>query len=471
MAGVLIADGLRLLPGLAAQLAGGIGVTLLLGIYLTPQMLGVYTLYWITQSYLSTAASGWLRNAVIRYLSAERSLLVPYLRVTGRTAVLVIAVVGLGGLVAALVAVPPLDVWSIVWTGALVVGITLFATFQAVLRGLFEQRRFSASATLLALLKLALLAAALHWLAPTARNALAALALSHPLVLALQWERIRRFRGEALAASAREPSGDTDLWSRSLKFGLPLIVSSLVLGLLQTGDRYLLAGLVPLDALGIYAFWMTMAIRLGQALQQVLFATLNPRLFQLYGSDPQRARTFLRAFAGSYAMLAAPALILAGCWLPPILLWFGVKLAYASGAPLIFFGVAMAFLLGLGQLHGKPMEFRGHTLPYVVASVAALAVMATGVLLAAPRFGLYGAAAATTAGHVVYAAMVAAIGGTPARAVPLAVALSVSLGLLALFAWLGAVAGTGRALSVVTAVFLAYFTCLLLTRRAWQPHV
>lgn len=465
---VVLSDAVRLAPGFIAQLVSGFGLTLILGIYLSPQALAVYTLYWVGQSYLSTVSVGWLQSAVIRYLSGEPGLLAPYLRITGRTALLLIGVLVLAGLGLTLFGVPPLDGWSILWTAALVIGTAAFMTFQCMLRGLFQQQRFSGSAMALALSKLGLLMAMLHVFGPTARNALAALALSYPLVVLLQWERIRHFRGEPPGAAAVQPSADTELWSRSLSYGLPLTFSVLALSVLQTGDRYLLAGLRPLEVVGIYAFWMSIAFRTGTGVQQMLFLALNPRLFQLHEDDPARARRIVDRVTGSYSLLMAPAFVVAGCWLPPLLLWFGVKTQYASGGPLVFFGMAVVFLLGQAQIYAKPLEFRGKTLPFIAAALAGVAVMVVGVLLAAPRFGLYGAASATTAGYFTYAVIVAVLGRTPVRTRALAVGLAIALVLFLLNRWLGGQVGVPPALAAVTAMFLAYSAGLMLAWRPWR---
>ena len=88
---VLVADAARLAPGIASELLRGFGVSLILGRYVPAAAMGVFTLFWLSQTYAAALATGWLQNAVIRFLPEDGSRLPRYLGLVWGT----VAVTGL----------------------------------------------------------------------------------------------------------------------------------------------------------------------------------------------------------------------------------------------------------------------------------------------------------------------------------------------------------------------------------------
>ena len=159
---LVVSDAVRLAPGFLAQILGGFGITLILGIYLSPEAMGLYSLFWIAQAYLATFGSGWLQNAAIRYLPENVNRTGFFLK----TSLLLTLLLALLSLLLA-----PLLVWlfspvlsgeNVLWTVVIFLGAALFSLFQGILRGAFQQHHFSISALLLALSKIGLLL----WLLP-----------------------------------------------------------------------------------------------------------------------------------------------------------------------------------------------------------------------------------------------------------------------------------------------------------------
>jgi O-antigen/teichoic acid export membrane protein len=187
-----------------------------------------------------------------------------------------------------------------------------------------------------------------------------------------------------------------------LRYGLPLVPTTLLLWALALVDRVILSRLADLDAVGQYA----MALRLAGILLLAVNAfhlALGPFLFSLYSSDPDtekaaRGRTFtymafvlglaallLTLFAREVLAVLAPAF-------PD---------AYAAVGPLVFgtVGYALSSLL----LTGISLARRTVLIPFFSAFAAAVNIGLNIALI--PPFGFVGAAFGTGAGYLVLAGL------------------------------------------------------------------
>lgn len=405
---VLVADAARLAPGIASELLRGFGVSLILGRYVPAAAMGVFTLFWLSQTYAAALATGWLQNAVIRFLPEDSSRLPRYLW-------LVWCTVAVTGLIAAALALALGTLWGdrfrwpyLAWTVGILCGNALYTLFQSTLRGVFDQRRYTTSAMLLAAVEVLLLLALLPRAGDPAGTALMVMAVSYLPVLAWQYWRLERLASAAVPVTGPQESTHA-LLGRSVGYGLPLALSGLIVTLLQSGDRYLLAGLVSLRDVGIYTFWMSIGLQFGRGMYNLVFAVLNPRLFQLHATDPTGADAWARALGGTYVAVFLPLVTAIGLVIPGTLALLDIRSEYVASGHLVLFGLGTAFLFGLSQLCGKRREFEARTGVFVWAAGLGAAVMVTGVYLLVPIAGVEGAAVATLAGVATYCAVLAAV--------------------------------------------------------------
>ncbi|MFO7271891.1 lipopolysaccharide biosynthesis protein [Sphaerobacter thermophilus] len=444
---VLVADAARLAPGIASELLRGFGVSLILGRYVPAAAMGVFTLFWLSQTYAAALATGWLQNAVIRFLPEDGARLPRYLGLIWGT-------VALTGLVAAALALALGTLWGerfrwpyLAWTVGVLCGNALYTLFQSTLRGVFDQRRYTTSAMLLAVIEVLLLLALLPRASDPAGTALMVMAVSYLPVLAWQYRRLGRLaRTTVLAAGSQEST--RVLLRRSVGYGLPLALSGLIVTLLQSGDRYLLAGLVSLRDLGIYTFWMSIGLQFGRGMYNLVFAVLNPRLFQLHGTDPAGANAWARALGGTYVAVFLPLVTAIGLVIPGALALLNIRSEYVASGHLVLFGLGTAFLFGLSQLCGKRREFEARTGVFVWAAGLGAAVMVVGVYLLVPAAGIEGAAIATLAGVATYCGVLAAVSRTVPS--PLAMIWGVigCLGLLATGRFFAGTSFVGEAIAI-----------------------
>jgi O-antigen/teichoic acid export membrane protein len=185
-----------------------------------------------------------------------------------------------------------------------------------------------------------------------------------------------------------------------LRYGLPLVPTTLLLWALALVDRVILVRLADLDAVGQYG----MALRLAGLLLLAVNAfhlALGPFLFNLYSSDPEvekaargRTLTYMAFVLGLAALLltlfAQEVLAVVAPAYPN---------AYAAVGPLVFgtVGYGLSSLL----LTGISLARRTVLIPFFSALAAAANIGLNIALI--PPFGFVGAAFGTGAGYLVLA--------------------------------------------------------------------
>lgn len=463
---LLVGDTVRLTPGLLAQFLDGVGVNIVLGIYLSPEAMGLYTLFWFAQTHFSNLMTGWLRTAILRFLSETPSRINAFLRFSFFTVII-------SAILAGILAVGLSFMWPgsfesshIVWSIAIFIGASLFLIFQSVLRGSFEQSRFSASSVLLVVIKIGLLFLFLPSATAPVTTALTVIAISYIPVLIWQWDKIREFITLPSTLEAKFEINVQLLW-RSLVYGAPLTISLFIIGLLQTGDRYLLASLVSLSSVGVYAFWMDIGLQIRS--YRIIFAALNPRLFQLHYTNPAQAKNYVRRLTGYYVRLGAPLLTYLGVVFPPILIWLNIKPEYFSASHLIFYGMGVAFLLGLVQLSGIEREFEEKTMVFVTASGLSILVMVAGVYVLTPLAGLDGTGIATLSGFGLYFVIISYAARTWPTLSDILIGTCSSLCLFWIFHWVAPIGGNLISILLVGLILFVYSLWVL--RPIWYNRL
>jgi O-antigen/teichoic acid export membrane protein len=395
-----------LAPGVAAEAVGGIGVTVLAGIFLAPEMMSVYILYWLAQSYALDGASGWLRQSIIRYLPGNPGYFPAFARhglalVLGTSLLLALA----GAALTSFFPETAIGLYYYLTLCALAGGMA-FHLLQSFARAMFMNRAFSRGAMALATMKLVFAAIFLSAMDDKVAAILGSMALSFIVASAMQGAAL--FMNTPARASSA-PVEAEGLLNKSLRYGVPMAISGFSLNFLRTGDRYLLAGFVSMKDLGAYAYWVALGFQAGATLQSLIFMAANPRVFELYENDQSAGKRFMGTFSTAYIALAIPLFVIVGFVTPPVLSFAKIRAEYLDAAWLVFFGLYSAFMAGLAQIHGKNSEFEGTTGAYVKASAIGIAVMAVAVIWLAGAMGVLGGAVASAIGFTVYFAVVAHI--------------------------------------------------------------
>lgn len=409
---VIARDAIRLFPGLMGQLLGGLGVTVILGKYLRLEDMGLYTLYWITLSYIVAVFTGWLNNAIVRFLPKDQLTAPQFVKY-----VLVINFILLTCGLAICVCTVIWDIKYLYWghTFSAVILLwssSLFNSLQCVFRGVFDQKNFSTSSIWCAFTQVIALVVFLNYYSSdNVTSALAALSLGY--LAGVLWQLYKLLILQArCSATIDEPRIFTQeppipLLHKSFKYGMPLSVSLLLITFLQTGDRYILASFFSLGEIGLYAFWMRIGLQLIRVMSSFVFMIINPRLFQKCDNDLAETKIQLAGLISLYLYLVLPLVFVIGGALPVFFSIVGIHHEYQNGAYLVYFALTMAFFLGLTQLTGKSLEFSEKTVPFIFGSLLGIIVMVIVSILLMPTLGIDAAATGTLAGYVAYYVVIA----------------------------------------------------------------
>jgi O-antigen/teichoic acid export membrane protein len=403
----VLRDALLLVPGRLAHLLGGFAVTIILGKFLSPERLGVFTLFWIGQMYIALFASGWLQNAVIRFLPEERE----YIRTYSRLSIMVAAAVGILGFIA----ISFLKESTLghlcsesyfIWATIICSLSCFFLVNQSIFRGSFKLVLFSVNNFVLSSCQVIFLVFLIPKAVDRANMALIALAMSYVPAVVLQSISLWNLNKQVVVNRERH-EGFRSLSKQSLIYGVPLSISLLLISFLQTGDRYILVKLLSLKELGIYSFWMRIGLNVSRAIYGLIFTILNPRFFELCATDYEKAKRYVRRLLDLYVLIIPAVLAVVGSSLILFLHLIRISPMYNTNSHLVFYAMGMAFLLGLTQLCGKNLEFNVNTKPFVYASSAGITGMVLGCYLLTPLFKMEGAAIGTLSGFCIYFLIIA----------------------------------------------------------------
>jgi O-antigen/teichoic acid export membrane protein len=287
---------------------------------------------------------------------------------------------------------PSVTILAIAWTLTIFMGSATLSTLQNVQRATFNRIAFSVAAIALPVLQVGFLVVLVPHSSDPMTRALAAMAVAYVTVALGQGAWLIYASRRMHVANHSPNPGQGDLLRRGLAYGLPLTLAMLSVNLLQSGDRFILAPIVTLDALGVYAFWMALGNQAGRAITGMIFPIINPRLFQLWGLHPRRAVRYSLLAAFAYVACGIPLLVGIGFGLPYVVQFAGVRNVYLLDSSVLWFGLTSAFLWGLIQIVGKICEFLNRTYVLLAANVVGLGATVILVLNLVPKLGVYGAA-------------------------------------------------------------------------------
>jgi bifunctional non-homologous end joining protein LigD len=187
----------------------------------------------------------------------------------------------------------------------------------------------------------------------------------------------------------------------SLSFSLPLIPHLMMASALVIADRFILARYRDLGEVGIYSLAYTFGMVMYLVTQSLSQAWL-PMFFDLAGRDEENRKVLGQVCSGVAILLASIACV--GTLLSPLFVHIALDERYRSAArivPLVIVGYlfhGLFSLFDLSILHTK----RTATV-FGVSLVAFLANLALNLAMV-PRWGMYGAAWATTIAYAIEAA-------------------------------------------------------------------
>jgi len=243
----------------------------------------------------------------------------------------------------------------------------------------------------------------------------------------------------------------------SLSFSLPLIPHLVMASGLVVADRFILEHYRDLSEVGIYSLAYTLGMVMFLVTQSLSQAWL-PMFFELAGGAEENRRLLGRVCSGLVILLAAVACV--GILLSPAFVDIALDFRYRAAArivPLVVIGYLFHALFSLFDL--SILQAKRTTSVFLI-SLAAFAVNLALNFAMIPRWGMYGAAWATTIAYGVeaLAAFILAqrVFALPYSALEILAGMSVAGGALCLtqFSWLPAWQGPMLVLSAVVAIGL-----------------
>jgi O-antigen/teichoic acid export membrane protein len=186
------------------------------------------------------------------------------------------------------------------------------------------------------------------------------------------------------------------LYRELLGFGIPMMIGYELSGIvLAVGDRYVIAGTIGNEPLGLYGA----AYNLCQYVQAVLITSVGQAVMPIYikmfdEKGPEETSAFITRSLRTYALMAAP--VVAGvAAVGPELLPALASEKYASAAPVLGWVIAGMAVDGTNAMLGAGLFIQRKTrvIMAIVVSCAALNIGLNLVLV--PRMGIIGAAIAT----------------------------------------------------------------------------
>ena len=387
----------RGLPGLVAFIAIPLFSRLL-----DPAGYGRYALVVATVGVLNALLFQWLRLALVRFLPGAGDD-TQRLKSTLVTACGVI-VLALGVLAAAGCLLPVTSGWR-----PLIALSWLMLAVQAAFELCCEYARGSlrpwhymrlqlARSTAFVVLGAAFVVLGAGWWGP-----LAGLTAGMLLTAAFAW---RKDWADARAAI------DRPLLASVARYGVPLSLTVALTVVIATSDRYLIAWLMGEDAAGLYsvaADFTTQTLTLLMMAIHMAAFPLAVRAWEQGGAPAVQQR--MRSNASLLLAVGVPSVVGLTLLAPGVAhLFFGesFRAAAAGVIPLVALG---AFLAGLKAYHfDAAFQFAHRTSSQVWIVLVAAVLNAALIVVAVPRWGINGAAAASVAAYALAIALTAAVG-------------------------------------------------------------
>ena len=188
-----------------------------------------------------------------------------------------------------------------------------------------------------------------------------------------------------------------DTCRRMLRFGLPLVPTTLIGMIITMSDRFFLKHYATLADVGVYGLGWRLASIVSFLLVQPMDIALPPAIYAAEGQD--YARDFYK-HVPTYALFAAAMLWLGIAMLSPEIVRIMATADYSGAVriiPLVCLGLALSALQGpmsQGLSLARRSEF------FLLAAAVGAAVSAGGNLVLVPRYGATGAALSSVAAWI-----------------------------------------------------------------------
>jgi O-antigen/teichoic acid export membrane protein len=196
------------------------------------------------------------------------------------------------------------------------------------------------------------------------------------------------------------------LLADAVRYGFPMVWVELAAHFLQMGDRLVIEYFHGMEAVAVYSVAYAVAL-LGQSvIEQPVRASLIPIYLNLWTREGEDAtRKFLAAALRYYSMVGIPTAVGLSWFAKDIILMLTTA-EYVVGYRIVPYIIGPMILYGAYCLYGAGLYIKKKPRIMMTSTgAAALASIALNLALV-PKYGIYGAAAATVAAYLVLSALV-----------------------------------------------------------------
>jgi O-antigen/teichoic acid export membrane protein len=252
----------------------------------------------------------------------------------------------------------------------------------------------------------------------------------------------------------------------AIRYGFPMVWVEAAIQMLSMGDRLIMKPFLGAGTVGIYNVAYATAF-LGQSvIEQPVRASLIPIYLNLWAREGEEAtRKFLAAALRYYSMVGIPTAIGLAWFAEDIVLMVSGP-RFVSGYGIIPYIVGPMIMYGAYCLYGAGLYIKKKPRIMMTSTVMAAAVSVTLNLMLIPRFGIYGAAAATVVAYL-FLSVVIFVRARPYFVVPVDVVAMLKYAVVAVAAtWLAAtVLADAHVVIKIGIVFVLYCLVMLAVDR------
>jgi len=191
-----------------------------------------------------------------------------------------------------------------------------------------------------------------------------------------------------------------DILLKNLRFGLPLAPSSIIAWVNDSGDRYLVAGILGMGAAGVYsAAWGigSVVFQIIVPIQMVLYPTMS----KMYDEGQmENVKSYLSRSLRYFLILTIPAVVGMTVLAGPLLVALTTP-AFASGAIVIPFIAVSALMAGIIEVVTVILLLVKKTHLNLIVYIIPAIINVILVLIVAPHLGIMGAAMASTVSYLI----------------------------------------------------------------------
>ena len=182
---------------------------------------------------------------------------------------------------------------------------------------------------------------------------------------------------------------DFNVAKKLLKYGVPLGLAQLPIGLVFLSDRYFIAHLSDLAAIGLYSVGYKFGVIIKICIVVPILTAWNPFLFE--HAEDQDAPNIFSKVISCYCLICMTMVVLVSLCAAPIIKIIG-KAPYLSAHEIVPFICIGMFLFGLAQMLRVGILLSGKTYLITIILSVTFLTNAAGNLMLIPSFGIAGAA-------------------------------------------------------------------------------